>query len=379
MAYCSVYVGRMNLSIASTSMTQADMFSTNQIGMLGSVFSIVYAVGRIINGKIGEKVSPSFMICIGLAVAGAANVAFSFMPPFAAMIVLWGANAFAQSALWSSFLNVLCAVYDAETAKRKSSLLASSVAIGNVLGIILNTYIVTYWGFEFAFLVPGIITLLIAGASLYLLFAVKTEANYVDRTLGAVSVLKDRELLRIALPAALHGLIRDNVSFWMTLYFVDTYNVDLEETAIMILFIPLMGLFGRLIYPFAYKILKGQEHRVSFWCYVLCAVFSVPLIFKLNAVLAAFCLGMLYALASMINTTMLAIFPLKYSGSGHVPFVSGIMDFMTYFGASVSSLVFGFVIEEAGYGAMYACFLPASLLSAALIYSVAFSKRKKQT
>ena len=46
-------------------------------------------------------------------------------------------------------------------------------------------------------------------------------------------------------------------------------------------------------------------------------------------------------------------FPLQFSREGTVASVSGIMDFATYLGTGISSLVFGAMIEGYGYGAMF--------------------------
>ncbi len=53
LAYIGIYVARLNLSMASPEMVKLGIADTAQIGILGSVFSVIYACGRLINGSLG--------------------------------------------------------------------------------------------------------------------------------------------------------------------------------------------------------------------------------------------------------------------------------------------------------------------------------------
>ena len=46
---------------------------------------------------------------------------------------------------------------------------------------------------------------------------------------------------------------------------------------------------------------------------------------------------------------MLSIYPLRYTNEGSYAGVSGILDFATYFGAGVSSAIYGVVIKHFEY------------------------------
>jgi sugar phosphate permease len=93
---------------------------------------------------------------------------------------------------------------------------------------------------------------------------------------------------------------------------------------------------------------------------ILCIGVSGPL-------LAALCLSMIYALVSMINTSILSMFPLRFAKDDLVASVSGITDFATYLGASIASAVFGILIEDGGYGWMFAVWAVVSLLSIVIL------------
>ena len=60
-----------------------------QIGLLGSVFSVVYACGRLLSGIFSDRVAPWKMISAGLLLCGVSNLCFSMFPPFAAILLLF--------------------------------------------------------------------------------------------------------------------------------------------------------------------------------------------------------------------------------------------------------------------------------------------------
>ena len=139
---------------------------------------------------------------------------------------------------------------------------------------------------------------------------------------------------------------------------------DLKETAGFILFIPFVGLVGRLIYPVCYKLSGYKEHKVSAYALgVSAAASAIMCIEGISPILAAVCLSVIYAAVSVTNTSILSIFPLKFTKSDNVASVSGIMDFATYFGAGVSSFAYGFLVERFGYLPMYASWVFVSVLS----------------
>ena len=84
----------------------------------------------------------------------------------------------------------------------------------------------------------------------------------------------------------------------------------------------------------------------------------------IGAVLA---LSAIYTAASMINTSMLSIYPLRFVQSGNVASVSGIMDFATYLGAGIASAAYGVVIKQFGYLPMFLSWLVISVISVTIL------------
>lgn len=377
-AYTMIYIARLNLSVASPSIIENQILDTAGIGMLGSIFSVVYAAGRLINGYISDKKPPQYMIAIGLAVVGISNLVIGTVPNAVGLALLWGCNAYAQSMLWGPILKIVAGLYDEKTAKKKTSYMVTSVAAGNIIGILLNTVIINQLGFRFAFIIPGIMTLVFCTVIIFAMHGTEKSVNTAQKKhMAMLALCKDYRIKRVIVPAWLHGMIKDNISVWMTVFFVDKYGINLSQSAGFVLFIPIVGFVGRMIYPACYKLCKAQEHRVSVYAFAICVIASaIMCITDIPPVGAAVCLSIIYASVSVVNTSILSIFPLQFADTDNVASVSGIMDFATYFGAGVSSLAYGYIIKYFGYMPMYLSWVLVSLASV-LILRPMLSESKK--
>lgn len=371
LAYVSIYIARVNLSMAGPSLISENVLDTVQLGLLGSIFSTIYAMGRLLNGSLGDKTPPYVMLTVGLAVAGISNIFIGFLPPFIGIFLLWTTNAYAQSMLWSSVLCVVSAMYEGEEAKRKTSLMVTSVAMGNILAIILNTFLITRFGVRFAFVVPGALTLILGLLVCLFTRGIKPQASGAKKHLSMWKLLKDKTILSMSVPAVMHGVMKENISLWMTVFIVDRYLVDLSTSSYYILLIPTIGFIGRTLYPLLYKLCRERENTVSAVGFFVCIAASVLLcVNSIGMLTAVILLSLVYTAVSMINTSILSIFPLSYLKTGNVASVSGVMDFATYLGGGVASMIYGVVIANFGYAPMFVSWIVISAISVLMLIKI---------
>lgn len=369
-AYTAIYIARVNLSIAGPGLRDLGIINEAQLGFLAGIFSTVYSVGRLLNGGLSDKKAPWVMLTTGLLVSSVANILIGFLPPYIAIFLLWTTNAYAQSMLWSSVLCVVSALYEKKEAKKKTSLMVTSVAMGNILGIVINTFFISAFGVRFAFIVPGILTLVLGFLVCIVTKEIKAPAQTAEKKhISIGKLLGDKELLGMIIPAMMHGVMKENVTVWMAIYIFDKFLVDLKESSFYILLIPVIGFVGRMMYSFVYKLCGEKENSVSVIGFIGCIIASVLLFVPgIGMSVAVVALGVIYAAASMINTSMLSIYPMRFVKTGNVASVSGIMDFVTYFAAGVASGIYGVVIKNFGYSPMFISWIVISLISIILLW-----------
>ena len=366
-AYTAIYIARVNLSMAAPELRELQILTESQYGVLGSLFSIIYATGRLLIGSLSDKKPPVLLICSGLCLCAISNILIGFVTPFIGILILWCTNALAQSMLWSSVLCVISSIYEETIAKKRTTIMVTAVATGNILGILLPVYLIETFGIHMAFIAPGILTLIAAACVFFAIRKIPSPSENVKQPQKNLFQLIKNPNLRIALvPTFFHGVIKDNVTLWMTVYFIDRYSVNLSQSAYSVLLIPVVGLIGRLLYPFVYQLCKNKEHTVSKIAFIGCLFAALLLCSNfIPLIIAMLCLSLVYTAVSMANTSFLSIYPMSFASSGNVASVSGIMDFCTYLGAGVASVIYGVVIENWGYLPM---FISWAILSVAALF-----------
>ena len=366
-AYVSIYIARTNLSVAAPELKSLGILTTEQVGFLGSAFSVIYACGRLLSGWIGDRVKPVILVCIGLCLCSIGNLFCATLPGFAAIVVLWSINALAQSLLWGPILRILSEIFPADVAKRRASYMGSAVAVGNIAGILLTGTVITQWGVTWAFLMPGLITAVLAG--MVLIFTVRIEPKAVKPVSGSKSKGFGHDLWIMLVPALIHGIMKDNISLWMTAFAVDRFGLNLETSTYYILLIPALGFLGRILAPSLLRPCKGSEH--------LLIIFSLLASFAGTGLLTclplpgwvAICLlSFVYMAVSVINACLLAFFPIHYTATNQVASVSGILDFATYLGTGLSAMIYGTMIVSFGYESMFFTWCVFSALGAGILY-----------
>ncbi|MDO4487838.1 MAG: MFS transporter [Eubacteriales bacterium] len=405
LAYMSIYVARVNLSIAGPALKNTGILDSAQIGFLGSCFFVVYAVGRIVSGTLSDTVAPARMICTGLLLSAASNIAISFFPPYAVILCLWTLNAIGQSMLWSSVLWTVVSISEKKVEKKKTSLMVTSVATGNIAGILINSWLIGGGNPGPAFMVPGIISAVMAvcvfaaashigaaesnkPAETHTVSVTASGINTSEKTAGATSfadtkdpsdvpqkahmsvfgLLGNSSVRTMGIVAMIHGVMKENISLWMAVYIVDTYLVDLTKSSYYILLIPVIGLIGRFLFPVLLSMFKNNENRVSLFGFLLCIAGSAVLLpGKTLMLLSVLALGLIYMAVSFINTSLLSIYPIAFKESGNTASVSGLMDFATYLGAGISSAVYGIVISSFGYIPMFVSWIVISVIAVLIL------------
>ena len=378
LAYTSIYISRVNLSVAETSLEALSLFDAAGYGLIGGLFSTVYSVGRLVNGRIGDKAPPWLMMTVGLTFAGLSNLCIGLLPPYIGILLLWCTNAYAQSMLWSSVLCVVSSIYEGPRLKRMTSLMVTAVASGNIIAILLGGWLIGAFGVSAAFLVPGALNLVLGAVVLISTRHIRpaeSEAR-VKSHVPLLSLLKSRDMLLMCIPSVLHGVMKENVTVWMVVYAAAVYGADLSESAYYVLLIPVIGLIGRLSYPFTLRLAGERENTVAIFGFGLCLLASVMLLFTSFGLAAAvIALGVVYASTSIVNTSITSIYPMRYLASGNVSSVSGLLDFASYLGAGISSAIFGVVIKNYGYRPMFISWIVAAAISLGALMLVNYFRK----
>ena len=101
-AYSLYYVCRMSVSIFKQPLIDGDVLTAGQLGLIGSSFMFVYAIGKFLNGFIADYCNIRRFMATGLFVSAIVNFLMAVLGIFQNMIpsvlifilfaILWGMN-----------------------------------------------------------------------------------------------------------------------------------------------------------------------------------------------------------------------------------------------------------------------------------------------
>ena len=154
-AYAAYYLGRVNIATALPAMQSELGLTAAQVGLFGTLFFWVYAVGQLVNGRLGDRFSPRRFVVIGLLGSAAANLLFGLSSPWWLLLLLWAVNGWLQAVGWGPTLRLLANWLTPGQRARIATPFGTSFVAGNALTWVLTGWLVGWYGWRAGFVIPA--------------------------------------------------------------------------------------------------------------------------------------------------------------------------------------------------------------------------------
>ena len=404
--YCFLYCSRLNISSATPYLIEAGWTNTT-IGILTGMLFWTYGIGQLVNGRLSELVGPSKFIIAAVVLSAAANflVATQNVDSVVALAVIWGANGFFQSMAWTPGIAVLTKWWPGKTRGFATGFTNAFSGFGQVAAAC--AVLVAYeWapqlGWKAGFVIPPCFSLVIL--VVYLL-CVKTspakaglrdyleedtgkgeEEQQMQRILESKGILypykyiaSNRTFLIWTVIAFCTGLARYGLSSWIPLYF-NQQGLSAVASVASAMILPIGMGIGTLVVPWLTDRFCPTERLPAAIISAVIGAVTTVAIFLLDATslpqliltevllfIAGFCI---YAINGIVFTYAADIGGRVFSGT-----CSGVLNFAAYLGAAVQSIVYGFVLDNGGWGIVFVSITAFNLLIA--ILGTIGNKKKK--
>ena len=159
--YAFYYMTRKSFT-AAMPFIGADLgFSKAELGILGTIFYLVYGVSKFLGGVISDRSNPRYFMAFGLIAAGVLNFLFGLTSDIWVMAVIWGINGVFQAWGWPACTKLLTYWFSKKERGFWWGLCASSHNIGGAIIPVLGAFLASYFSWRVALLFPGIISILI--------------------------------------------------------------------------------------------------------------------------------------------------------------------------------------------------------------------------
>lgn len=384
--YTLYYVCRMTLGVVKQPLIDGGFFTAGQLGLIGSAFYFVYAVGKFLNGFMADYCNIRRFMALGIGLSAAVNLTLGLlgllrpasMLLLLAFTLLWGLNGWMQSMGSPPGTISLSRWFPLRRRGTMYSIFSATPQLGKAVSMIMTGLVVAaagwQWGFLAAALCGGI------GLLISLVFIADTpesvglpsvqelsgeEVRKLDRQpVGSLQkwVFRHPGIWVIALSTAFLYIAQHAVSDWGVLFLQKQKGFSLESAAQVIGLAEIFGVAGNLAAGWLSDVIfRGNRVRPVVISGVI-AVLSLAAFLFLGG---GFALNMLFI--ALFSTAFSVVFcivaglmaldfvPRKATGAA-----LGIVGISSYAAAGLQSLFSGWLIDSRVVEGAYD-FTPASV------------------
>lgn len=362
LAYVVIYLLRSNLSVALPYIELTYGINKASLGLLGSVFMWVYGIGHLVNGNIGDRTSSKLFIFIGLFMAALCNLIFGLTNQFWVMVLCWAFNGWFAAMLWGPIVKTIAKWYPAGKSGSIVVAVSTSMTVGALLSLLLSHYLAGNDTWRWIFFAPACI----AGVFLLVHLAVFRDTPSISENLQPVAEsampkafrkVKMRDILfktriRYIIIAALsQGIVKDGISLWAMIFFVENYGLDIKTAILTVIMISLMNFFGVLAVGWLHKKHPLRIERLTAYTFGIGALLmALLLVFsKQNLYITITLLALASAAMYAANTLLLGIIPISFTYCGRVSAVAGFLEFCAYIASGLAAIFSGMLIDNIGW------------------------------
>ena len=95
--YGLFYVCRLSINVLKKAIVEDGFLSESQLGIIGSALFFSYAVGKLVNGFLSDRINVRYFMSGALLICALVNAALSLNIPFWLFVGLWAVNGWFQS------------------------------------------------------------------------------------------------------------------------------------------------------------------------------------------------------------------------------------------------------------------------------------------
>ena len=379
-SYFAVYVSRNILSAVSPQLLESG-FSEEYVGKASSVFFIVYAIGQLINGLIGERVNAKYMMGFGLVLAGICNVIYPFvLDSSVGSVAVYGITGFFLAMIYAPMTKVIAENVDSKYVARCGLGYEFGALIGTpVAGLLAAVYPMT------AVFVMGGGALLLMGTVTFVSFLVLERKGVIAYGIyntakeggkANIKVLFKHHIVKFCFIAVITGVVRTSVVFWLPTYISQYLGFSSELSATIFSAVTLVISLTAFIAVFLYERLKSMDKTILLGFSASAVAFFAVWLVK-NPIVNIICLVIAIMGSGCVATVMWCRYCPGLRDTGMVSAATGFLDFLSYMAAAAANLIFANAVSTIGWGKLILVWF--ALMIAGIIVSLPYGAMLKKS
>lgn len=390
LGYATFYLLRNNLPVISKEMGEVLHYDKSQIGDFLAITAITYGIGKLLMGALSDRSNPRYFMATGLIMSALCNFVFGFFPGYHVHLFLWGLNGLIQGMGWAPCGRSIGHWFSVGERGTMFSFWNIAHNVGQGLIGIIAAYATSLFGWQYAFIYPGIIALRMA---VYLLITMRdtpqsvglppveefrndypaeevehSEKELTTKELFMNYILFNKYLWIFAVANFFVYIVRYSLLDWGPTYLKEVKHASIEEGGGSTFVYEFAGIGSTILMGWLSDRLGGRRGMVSFLCMIpiflafIGIIFTPPGMLWLDMTLFAIIGFFVYP-----PVMLLGVSGLDFTSKKAVGTAAGFIGLFGYAGRTVQGKFLGTIAQDHGWDtAMYAILVAVLLSLAAL-------------
>lgn len=388
--YATYYLCRQNFAMIIPAFIDEFSYSRTDIGWILSAISIVYGVGKLINGYISDLSNARYFMSFGLAASAIVTCLLGFSKDLYFFTIFLLLNSWFQSMGWPPAARMLTHWYAKPELGTKWAIGSSSHQIGGAITLIFTGYLVINFGWRYAFLVPSIIAAIV---SIFLFNLLRespksiglpsveiykgieeTKHNDTLDHLNTIEIFNlvfmNKRIWQIGFANMAVYTIRFGIIFWGPLFLSEYKQFSLSTAGLQIALYEFVGLIGGFSAGWiSDKVFNYERGRVGSLFMIFLAIsllifWQLPIEYNYISALLLVFIGFFVSGPQIL----IGVASVDFSSKKAVGTASGLTSFMAYLGSSLSGICIGTLVDLFGWNAAMLFFIFFSLIGSYLFF-----------
>lgn len=353
--YIANYYLRHILSVLTPTLLETGLFPLEQIATLSSTYMLLYALGQLANGFLGDIFSPKNMVGIGLFVSGGAMLLFPFIASSVLQVLCFAVFGFGLSMLRGPLMKII----SENTKPSHARLICVFFSFASFAGPLLASLFAMINGWRYAFLAAGGVALLL-GAVAYLVFSVlekrglisymKTEVKGLSSILA---VFKIENIVFYIIVACLVEIAAAAISQWITTFLTAALGFPRDTANLLYTGISTLRSFMPFLALAIFRAIKERDLPMMRATFSVSSVAFLLLLLSPNKWCSLVLLALALMAMSCTSALLWSIYIPSLGKTGRVSSVNGTIDCLGYAAAASANLLFAGVMGGANWNTVY--------------------------
>lgn len=396
--YAAFYLVRQNFSMCIPGIMEEFSYTKVDLGWIASIFSIVYGIGKFVNGYLSDRSDARYFMATGLFLSALVSFFMGFGSGLFFFAVLWGFNACFQSMGWPPCGRLITHWFSPTELGSKWAFAASAHQLGSMAIFAMGGFLIEHYGWRSAFIVPAFFSI---GISFFLINRLRDTPKEVglppvEEYKGDVThvaqiyheritikevftvVLANKLVWFMALANMCVYIPRMGFFFWAPTFLKEFKGVTLIAAGMLLVGFEIAALIGGVTAGWiSDKFFRGRRGPVGTFFLIALAInlfifWKIPAGYPFFDALCLILVGFLSNGPQVLNGVATADFASKRAvGVG-----TGITGTFGYAGSAIAGVGLGYIVEHYGWEGGFMLFIMAALLGA-FFFALTWNNRAK--